>query len=151
MNLKLMIFRSRQYYNHGWTLLSLPIVFLGFSRNLYNLIDQFTFTKLIFPSFTYFLFIGGFSLIPLSIVLGYIWMKSGFYKEGITVTAMRNPFAYKLAPGRDSVMYFGQVIGQKNMLRLFKQFNTFEGDEESRYLDYIELMEKLDSGGILNE
>lgn len=149
--LKRVIFRSKFYYAHGLSLISLPITFLGFSRNLYSLIDNIFIFTLIFPTFRHFLFIGGLGLIPFSMILGYFWVKSTFYKEGIRAPAENNPFAFQLAPGRDSTMYFGQLIGQRNMLRLFRKFETITEDEEKQYLEYINIMDHLNRGGSLKE
>ena len=149
MNIKRLILRSRKYYSEGNSLISLPITFLGFSRTLYGLVDGLPFMDLIFPTFQRFLVIGGIGLLPFSMLVGYIWIRSRFYKESMAVGAENNPYAFRLAPGRDSKMFFGQIIGQQNMLRLFKQFNTFEPGEEEKYKEYIDLMIKLDQGGII--
>ena len=149
--LKRVLFRSKFYYAHGLSLISLPITFLGFSRNLYSLIDGVFIFKFIFPTFRHFLFIGGVGLIPFSMVLGYLWVKSTFYKEGIRAPAENNPFAFQLAPGRDSTMYFGQLIGARNMLRIYRKFNTITEEEEARYVEYIAIMEHLNRGGTLKE
>jgi len=149
MNFKRLILRSRRYYSEGNSLIVLPITFLGFSRTIYGLIDSLPFMDLVFPTFQRFLLIGGIGIVPFSMFLGYIWIRSQFYKEGVAVGAENNPYAFQLAPGRDRIMYFGQIIGQQNMLRLFKQFNTFEPGEEERYKKYIDLMIKLDNGGVI--
>jgi hypothetical protein len=140
------VFRSRYYYGLGSSLISLPLVFLGLSRNLYNLIDRFNIVTLIFPSFESFVVSGTLCIFPTSILLGYLWTKSRFYKEAITVQAERNPYAFKLAPTRESLLYFGQLIGQKNMLRLFKKLGTITEQEINEYNKYIEYMEKLNRG-----
>jgi hypothetical protein len=119
---------------------------LGFSRNLYSLIDNVYPFNLIFPSFRHFLFIGALCLIPFCVFFGYTWVKSPFWEEERRAPAENNPFAYQLAPGRDSILYFGQVIGQKNMLRIFKMHGTITEEEEKRYLEYIELMDRLEKG-----
>ena len=149
--LKRVVFRSKFYYAHGLSLISLPITFLGFSRNLYNLGDSIFIFRFIFPTFRHFLFIGGVGLIPFSMMLGYLWVKSPFYKEGIRAPAENNPFAFQLAPGRDTTMYFGQLIGAKNMLRIYRKFKTITEKEEAQYLKYIKIMEHLNQGGTLKE
>jgi hypothetical protein len=125
----------------------LPLTFLGFSRNLYGLIDSIPLFLIIFPTFRHFLIIGGVSLIPFCILLGHAWIKSPFYREGKKAPAKYNPFAWELAPGRDSKLFFGGVLGQKNMLRLFKAMGTITDDEAVRYQEYIELLEVLEGGG----
>jgi len=149
MNLKRLILRSRRYYSEGTSLIFLPITFLGFSRSLYSLVDGLPFMDIIFPTFQRFLLIGGIGLLPFSMFVGYIWIRSQFYKEGVAVGAENNPYNWKLRPGIDSIMYFGQIIAQQNMLRLFKQFNTFESGEEEAYRKYIDLMIKLNEGGFI--
>lgn len=89
---------------------------------------------------------GGLGLIPFCVFLGYWWIKSPFYHEERRAPAENNPFAFQLAPGRDSIMYFGNVIGQRNMLRLFKIWGTITEEEEGQYREYIELMESLNRG-----
>lgn len=145
------VFRSRFYYAMGISIISLPLTFLGFSRNLYGLVDNLPFFRFIFPTFQHFLLIGGIGLIPFSIFLGYLWIKSPFYKEERRAPAENNPFAFQLAPGRDTTLYFGQVVAQKNMLRVFKQLGTITEEEETQYQQYIKLMEYLNQGGSLRE
>lgn len=147
--IKRVVFRTRFYYAMGISLISLPITFLGFSRNLYALGEKIFIFRFIFPSFRHFLYIGGFGIVPFSMCLGYLWVKSPFYKEGIKAPAENNPFAFQLGPGRDSIMYFGQIIGTKNFLRLFKKWGSLTKDEEVKYLKYIRLMEHLNQGGTL--
>jgi hypothetical protein len=144
--IKRVMFRSRFYYGLGSSLINLPLVFLGLSRNLYNLFDGIDLFVVLFPTFNKFVVIGTVFIFPFGVFLGYAWTKSRFYKEGITTQAERNPFAFKLAPTKESLLYFGQLIGQKNMLRLFKKEGTITEDEEERYLEYIAYMERLERG-----
>lgn len=144
--IKRVIFRSRFYYGLGSALINLPLVFLGLSRNLYNLFDGNKIFLILFPVFNKFVIIGTFFIFPFGVFLGYAWTKSRFYKEGITTQAERNPFAFKLAPTREKLLYFGQLIGQKNMLRLFIKEGTITEDEKKKYLKYIEYMERLNRG-----
>lgn len=148
---KRMVFRSRFYYTIGLSIISLPITFLGFSRNLYSLGDKLFIFKLIFPTFRHFLFIGGLGIVPFSMFLGYLWVKSPFYREGRIAPAENNPFAFQLAPGRDSTMYFGQLIGSKVMLRMYKKFGVIKEEEELEFLKYLKIMEHLNRGGTLKE
>lgn len=143
--------RSYKYYVTGISIISLPITFLGFSRNLYSLIDNLPVFKVIFPTFQRFLWLGGFSLVPFGIFTGYLWLKSPFYRAGVDVTQRSNPFAFRLGPGRDSKMFFGQVIGQTCMLRLFKKLNVIESGEEDDYQRYLRYLEHLNSGKDIRE
>lgn len=145
------LFRSRYYYGLGSSIISLPMVFLGLSRNLYNLIDNFWFFPVLFPTYYSFLWRAGVAIVPMAIFFGYIWTKSMFYKETIKTQVERNPYAFKLAPGRDSTMYFGQVIGQMNMLRLFKKMGTITPEEEEKYREYIKIMKHMEEGGNLRD
>jgi len=147
MNFKRILFRSRKYYSEGVSLISLPLTFLGFSRSLYGLIDNLPVFRIIFPDFNTFIVCGGLGLLPFSMIIGYFWLKSPFYKGGVEVGIERNPYNWKLAPGRDSVLYFGQLIGQRNMFRLFKKQDTFEPGEEEEYTRYLEMMKTLHNGG----
>lgn len=149
MKISRAIFRSRFYYSIGISIISLPLTFLGFSRNLYGLIDSIPTFMLIFPTFRHFLIIGIIGLIPFCALLGYIFVKSPFYREEKRAPAENNPFAFQLAPGRDSKLYFGGLLGQRNMLRLFKKMGTITPDEAVEYQRYIELMETLNQGGRL--
>ncbi len=149
--LRRMILRSRLYYSLGVSIIGLPMTFLGFSRNLYSLIDNLPFMGLIFPTFQRFLLIGGVSLVPVSALMGYLWMRSPFWREEKRAPAERNPFNFQLAPGRDSLMYSGNLIGQTNMLRLFKKFGTISGDEAEEFERYLERMEHLSRGGSLRK
>jgi hypothetical protein len=144
--IKRVLFRSRFYYGLGSALINLPLVFLGLSRNLYNLFNSNKLFLLLFPVFDKFVIIGVVFIFPFGVFLGYAWTKSRFYKEGITTQAERNPFAFKLAPTKESLLYFGQLLGQKNMLRLFKKEGTITENEEKEYLKYIEYMERLERG-----
>jgi len=147
MNIKRLIFRSRKYYSEGVGLISLPLTFFGFSRTLYGLIDNLPILSYLFPTFNTFIIYGGFGLLISCIIIGSLWMKSPFYKGGLDVGIERNPYNWKLAPGRDSLLYFGQLVGQKNMYRLFKKMETFEPGEEEEYKRYLSIMKKLDKGG----
>lgn len=149
--LRRVILRSRLYYSMGISIIGLPLTFLGFSRNLYSLIDNLPFMDVIFPTFQRFLLIGGVSLIPVCALMGYAWMISPFYREERRAPAERNPLSFELAPGRDSILYFGNLIGQNNMLRLFKKFETITEEESAEFERYLDLMKHLSQGGSLRK
>ena len=149
--LRRVVLRSRLYYSIGISIIGLPLTFLGFSRNLYSLIDNLPLMNVVFPTFQRFLLIGGLSLIPLCVCLGYLWMASPFYREERRAPAERNPFAFQLAPGRDSILYSGSLIGQKNMFRLFKKFGTITEEEREEFERYLDRMEHLSKGGSLRK
>ena len=149
--LKRIILRSRLYYSMGISIIGLPLTFLGFSRNLYSLIDNLPLMDVIFPTFQRFLLIGGVSLIPVCALMGYFWMRSPFWREERRAPAERNPFNFQLAPGRDSILYSGNLIGQKNMLRLFKKFETITEEERAEFERYLERMKTLSQGGTLRK
>ena len=149
--LRRILLRSRLYYSLGISIIGLPLTFLGFSRNLYSLIDNLPLMDLIFPTFQRFLLIGGVSLIPVSALMGYLWMRSPFWREERRAPAERNPFNFQLAPGRDSLMYSGNLIGQNNMLRLFKKFDTITEEELEEFERYLERMKHLSKGGTLRK
>ena len=149
--LKRIILRSRLYYSMGVSIIGLPLTFLGFSRNLYSLIDSLPLMDLIFPTFERFLMIGGVSLVPICGVMGYLWMRSPFWREEKRAPAERNPFAFQLAPGRDSILYSGNLIGQNNMFRLFKKFETITEEERAEFERYLERMDTLSKGGLLRK
>ena len=149
--LRRIILRSRLYYSLGISIIGLPLTFLGFSRNLYGLIDNLPLMNIIFPTFQRFLLIGGISLVPICACMGYLWMSSPFYREERRAPAERNPFAFQLAPGRDSILYSGNLIGQNNMLRLFKKFGTITEEEREEFDKYLALMNHLSKGGSLRK
>ena len=149
--LKRIILRSRLYYSMGISIIGLPLTFLGFSRNLYSLIDNLPLMSIIFPTFQRFLLIGGVSLIPVCALMGYAWFQSPFYREEKRAPAERNPFAFQLAPGRDSILYSGNLIGQNNMLRLFDKFETITEEERAEFERYLARMELLSKGGSLRK
>ena len=149
--LRRILLRSRLYYSLGISIIGLPLTFLGFSRNLYSLIDNLPLMDLLFPTFQRFLLIGGVSLIPVCACMGYLWMRSPFYAEEKRAPAERNPFAFHLAPGRDSILYSGNLIGQNNMLRLFKKFDTITGEELEEFERYLDRMKHLSKGGSLRK
>ena len=149
--LRRILLRSRLYYSLGISIIGLPLTFLGFSRNLYSLIDNLPLMNIVFPTFQRFLLIGGLSLIPLCGVMGYLWMSSPFYREERRAPAERNPFAFQLAPGRDSILYSGSLIGQNNMLRIFKKFGTITEEESEEFERYLERMKLLSKGGSLRK
>ena len=149
--LRRILLRSRLYYSLGISIIGLPLTFLGFSRNLYSLIDNLPLMDLIFPTFQRFLLIGGVSLIPVCAGMGYLWMRSPFWREERRAPAERNPFNFQLAPGRDSMMYSGNLIGQSNMLRLFKKFDTITEEELEEFERYLDRMKHLSKGGSLRK
>lgn len=149
--LRRIILRSRLYYSIGISIIGLPLTFLGFSRNLYSLIDNLPLMGVIFPTFQRFLLVGGISLIPFCGLMGYVWMSSPFWREEKRAPAERNPFAFQLAPGRDSILYSGSLIGQNNMLRLFKKFETITDEESEEFERYLDRMDHLSKGGSLRK
>ena len=149
--LKRIILRSRLYYSMGISIIGLPLTFLGFSRNLYSLIDNLPLMDIIFPTFERFLMIGGVSLVPVCAVMGYLWMRSPFWREEKRAPAERNPFNFQLAPGRDSILYSGNLIGQNNMLRLFDKFETITEEEREEFERYLDRMKLLSKGGSLRK
>ena len=148
---KRIVFRARHYYDLGASVISLPIVYLGLSRNIYSLIDGIPFIKDIFPTFQFFVITTFIGIFPIAILLGYMWTKSRFYKEKIAVTQERNPYRYKLPPTWAKETFFGNVIGQKMMLKLFKQHNLISPDEIQVYEEYIELLDILANGGAIRD
>ena len=149
--LRRIILRSRLYYSMGISIIGLPLTFLGFSRNLYGLIVKLPLMDLIFPTFERFLMIGGVSLIPVCAIMGYLYMKSPFWREEKRAPAERNPLAFELAPGRDTILYSGNLIGQNNMLRLFDKFGTITEEEREEFQRYLARMEHMSKGGSLRE
>ena len=135
----------------GISIIGLPLTFLGFSRNLYSLIDNLPLMDIIFPTFERFLMIGGVSLVPVCALMGYLWMRSPFWREEKRAPAERNPFNFQLAPGRDSILYSGNLIGQNNMLRLFKKFETITEEETEEFERYLDKMKLLSKGGSLRK
>ena len=151
MNLKRAIYRTRKYYGEGTNLILLPITFIGLSRSLYQLIDNIPILNQIFTDYTTFLIIGGIALLPLNTIIGYLWVKSPFYKEGIAVGVENNPYRRKLMPGINKDLYFGQVITQRNLNKLFQKEGTLEPGELTILTHYLEVMEKLDQGLTIDE
>ncbi len=149
--LKRAILRSRTYYSLGSSIIGLPLTFLGFSRNIYGLIDNLPFMDILFPDFGSFLVRGGISLIPACALMGYLWMNSPFWREEKRVPAERNPFAYQTAPGRDTILFSGGLIGQNNMLRLFDKFGTITEEERTEFQRYLARMEIMSKGGSLRD
>lgn len=93
--MKRVLLRSRKYYKLGVALISLPITFLGFSRNLYAFMDNIPYGLglLVFPTFQRFVWLGGLMLLPTSIIIGWLWLKSPFYHEEIRLGAEKNPYS----------------------------------------------------------
>lgn len=149
--LRRVILRSRLYYSLGVSIIGLPLTFLGFSRNLYGLIDNLPLMDLVFPTFQRFLLIGGVALIPMCGIMGWLYMRSPFYKEEKRGPADKNPLAFELAPGRDKILYSGNLIGQNNMLRVFKKLGTITEEECEEFERYLDRMKILSEGGSLKK
>lgn len=144
-------YRTRFYYAIGVSLIGMPITFLGFSRNIYAIIDSLPFMNLLFPTYTAFLIRGGIALIPGCVLIGVLWTKTKFYKAKFEVPAEQNPFAYKLKPGRDTLLRPLEVLNLNLMLRLYKTHNLITKEEETTFTHGINLKKHMIQGGDIRE
>ena len=144
-------YRVRFYYTTGVALIGMPITFLGFSRNIYSIIDSLPFVNILFPSYSDFLIRGGIALIPGCILIGFLWTKTQFYRAQFEVPAEENPFAYKLRPGRDSHLRPLEVLYNELMLRLFKEHNLITDEEEAIFIHGLNLKKHMINGGDIRE
>ena len=144
-------YRARFYYTTGVALIGMPITFLGFSRNIYAIIDSLPFMNILFPAYNDFLIRGGIALIPGCILIGFLWTKTRFYKAQFEVPAEENPFAYKLRPGRDLLLRPLEVINQELMLRLYKAHDLITEEEEAIFTHGLNLKKHMVKGGDIRE
>lgn len=144
-------YRVRFYYTMGASLISIPIVFLGFSRNIYSIIDSLPFMNILFPTFQDFVIRGGLTLIPLTIIIGYTWTKTPFYRAQFEVPTEENPFTYRLTPGKESRLKSLEILNLVLLLRLYKANNLISSEEESAFQHGLDLHKHLVIGGDLRE
>lgn len=126
-------YRARFYYTTGVALIGMPITFLGFSKNIYAIIDSLPFMNILFPAYSDFLIRGGIALIPGCIFIGFLWTKTPFYRAQFEVPAEQNPYSYKLRPGRDSLLRPLEVLNHTLLLRLFKKYKLISEEEEAKF------------------
>ncbi len=114
MNVTRGIKRSLFYAQKGYSLSSLPFMFLGYASSIYYLsIQNIPVLLKLFPHFTNFLIIAALSLPVFCIGVGYIFMKKSFlFKSELEVQIESNP-----------IMAFNQHANTKNTLAIMKQFN----------------------------
>lgn len=146
--------RSYFYYRNGSVLVSLPLTFFGLASAIYYLaMDHIPLLKMMFPSFTRFLIIGGITLFILSVGTGYIYVKrSFFYPTDMQITQEANPFAYRLAPGRDTEFQKATLLNAQFLHRLADRFNLYQSNEERKvWQDYMNKLEFLIEGGDLRK
>jgi len=144
-------YRARFYYTTGVALIGMPITFLGFSRNIYSIIDSLPFMNIFFPSYHDFLIRGGIALIPGCIFIGFLWTKTRFYRAQFEVPAEQNPFSYKLRPGRDTLLRPLEVLNQNLLLRLYKMNNLISEEEEAIFKHGVNLKMHMINGGDIRE
>ena len=144
-------YRTRFYYTTGVALIGMPITFLGFSRNIYSIIDSLPFMNILFPAYNDFLIRGGIALIPGCILIGFIWTKTQFYRAQFEVPAEENPFAYKLRPGRDSILRPFLILNQELLLRLYKDHNIITEEEEAIFIHGLNIQKHMIKGGDIRE
>ena len=144
-------YRARFYYTTGVALIGMPITFLGFSRNIYSIIDSLPFMDILFPAYNDFLIRGGIALIPGCILIGFLWTKTQFYRAQFEVPAEQNPFAYKLRPGRDSVLRPFLILNQELLLRLYKNHNIITEEEEAIFIHGLNIQKHMVKGGDIRE
>ena len=144
-------YRARFYYTTGVALIGMPITFMGFSKNIYSIIDSLPFMNLLFPSYNDFLIRGGIALIPCCIFMGYLWTKTRFYKAKFEVPAEQNPYSYKLRPGRDKLLRPLEVLNQTLLLKLYKAHNLISEEEEVIFNHGVNLKRHMINGGDIRE
>jgi len=144
-------YRAKFYYTTGVALIGMPITFLGFSRNIYSIIDSLPFMNILFPAYQDFLIRGGIALIPGCIFIGFLWTKTQFYRAQFEVPAEENPFAYRLRPGREIFFKPLDILNLDLLLRLYKEHNLVTEEEETTFTHGLNLHRHMMNGGDLRE
>jgi len=93
--------RALFYIRRGYSLASLPFVFLGYASSIYYLaIENIPFLHRIFPSFSSFLILAGVTLPILCGLIGYTYMKrSWLFRVASEIQIESNPYTTeKIAP-----------------------------------------------------
>ena len=143
--------RAKFYYNIGVSLVTLPITFLGFSRSLYDLVDNLPILNIIFPTFSRFLLIGGVALIPGSVLLGWLYTKTTFYGAQFEIPAERTPYKYRLTPGKETVFQPFLVLSAEMTLKIWYALGVISPEVEEKWNRYIRFLKHLEQGGDLME
>jgi len=100
-SLKRVAKRALYYIRQGYSLASLPFVFLGYASSIYYLaIENIPFLHSIFPRFSSFLIIAGVTLPILCGLIGYTYMKrSWLFRVASEIQTESNPYTtVKIAP-----------------------------------------------------
>ena len=86
--------RALFYIRQGYSLASLPFVFLGYASSIYYLaIENISFLQSIFPRFSSFLIIAGLTLPILCGLIGYTYMKrSWLFRVASEIQMESNPY-----------------------------------------------------------
>ena len=86
--------RALFYIRQGYSLSSLPFVFLGYTSSIYYLaIEDISFLQSIFPRFSSFLIIAGLTLPILCGLIGYTYMKrSWLFRVASEIQMESNPY-----------------------------------------------------------
>ena len=89
------VWRSFYYFKQGYGLVTLPFSFLSWSTTVYYLaIGNIPWLESLFPRFGTFLVAGLFGIVPVCVVIGYLFIKrSKFYKETFEISREVNPYA----------------------------------------------------------
>jgi len=93
-NLKRAGKRALYYIRQGYSLASLPFVFVGYASSIYYLaIENIPFLHNVFPRFSTFLLIAGGTLPIFCGLIGYIYMKrSWLFREASKIQMESNPY-----------------------------------------------------------
>ena len=86
------------YFNTGLGVLQKPISLVSFATTVYYLaFERIPGLKSMFPTFRSFLVGGGLAIISMAGLVGWVFVRTPFYKKGFEVSASQSPYAnYKV-------------------------------------------------------
>lgn len=96
--IKSIIEYSWTYFNTGLGVLQKPISLISFATTVYYLaFDSVPVLKGAFPTFRTFLVIGGVTIIVMACLVGWVFVRTPFYKKQFELPARNSPYAnYKV-------------------------------------------------------
>ncbi len=135
-------FRFWYYFRAGYAgyFSFVMAIFNMFTITYYLMIDNYSQLHAVIPTFTSYIIISSFVIVPLATILGFMHVRrTGAYKADIKVNAESNPYNYRLIPGVQKEVLAPLLL---EMLELVKKSNDSKlTDEESKRVKQLD--EKL--------
>ena len=150
MKAKRLLFRAFYYFRIGYTTyLSLPVALIGYITVIYQLLlRNVQFLEWLFPNFSTFLILATTTLLPTSVLLGWVHIKRSLaFKSEMDVNVEANPYNYKLAPGKERLLTCpSALLSLKVALKFYKKEGVLSDEEEKQFVEFIEKYERLVKG-----